>query len=92
MGSTKNEISINFDNDKDVNSQLKSARRENPVGVPRRSTNVMDGKVWTIVEDETLLSVVNNNKRTNKELNWSKIANEMNKYRVNSFFERTSAD
>ena len=58
MSSTMHEISIAHENRHEVNSNVLSARKENPVGVPRRSTVVNDGKVWSIEEDGILLKVV----------------------------------
>lgn len=73
-------------------SKTNSSKRENQVGVPRRSTIMDDGKVWTIEEDEYLRIATEKFKISQDIPNWSKIAKEVNNYRMKNFFERTVDD
>lgn len=90
MSSAMNEVSEHNECENDRISKFNSARREEKVGVPRRSTVIEDVKVWTIKEDQTILSIIEKHKIKTPEINWSKVASEVNKYRTNSFYERTS--
>lgn len=79
--------------ERDKMSFRNSSRRENKVGVPRRSTINTDAKIWTIEEDEILIHVTSKYKAKSDALNWSRIGKELNNFKNNkSFIKRTPQD
>lgn len=53
---------------------------------------MLDGKVWTIEEDEYLRIAAEKNKKEERILNWGKIAKEVNVFRRNINYERTTKE
>lgn len=78
--------------DQDQVSKIHSSKKENLVGLPRRSTVMFEGKVWTIEEDEYLRIAAEKNKKEERVLNWGKIAKEVNVFRRNINYERTTKE
>mmetsp|Transcript_4460 Transcript_4460/g.5387 ORF Transcript_4460/g.5387 Transcript_4460/m.5387 type:complete len:250 (-) Transcript_4460:54-803(-) len=91
MSSVFNEISEVQEYIKDNKSNT-SSKVENKVGVPRRSTVIIDSKLWSIEDDVILRNVIEKNQKSGQVVNWAKVAKEFNNIMTKNFYTRTGEE